>query len=60
VDTAGDIVALVEQLGGPAAVMGNSMDAGAAVLAAADRPELISGLVLVGPFVRNGKRGPLQ
>ena len=60
VDTAGDIVALVEELGGPAAVVGNSMGAGAAVLAAADRPELVSRLVLVGPFVRDGKGGPLQ
>ncbi|MGA3218371.1 MAG: alpha/beta hydrolase [Acidimicrobiales bacterium] len=30
------------------------------MLAAADRPELVSGLVLVGPFVRDGKGGPLQ
>ena len=58
VETAGDIIALVEELGGLAAVVGNSMGAGAAVLAAADRPELVSGLGLVGPFVRDGKGGP--
>lgn len=48
-----DIVALIEHLGGPALVVGNSMAAGAAVWAAAERPELVDGLVLAGPFVRN-------
>lgn len=51
--TADDIAALISELGGPAVVVGNSLAAGAAVVAAADHPELISGLVLVGPFVRN-------
>jgi pimeloyl-ACP methyl ester carboxylesterase len=50
---ASDIVALAEQLGGPALVLGNSMGAGAAVIAAAERPDLVSGLVLIGPFVRD-------
>jgi pimeloyl-ACP methyl ester carboxylesterase len=59
VETAGDIIALIEELGGPAVVVGNSMGAGAAVYAAAERPALISGLVLVGPFVRNGKTGAM-
>ena len=52
-ETAGDVVALIEELGGPAAIVGNSMAAGSAVLAAAQRPELVSCLVLAGPFVRN-------
>ena len=39
---------------------GNSMGAGSAVLAAAQRPGLISGLVLVGPFVRNPKTSATQ
>ncbi|MGA7688706.1 MAG: alpha/beta hydrolase [Jiangellales bacterium] len=56
-ETAGDIVALVETLGGPAVVVGNSMGAGAAVCAAAEHSELINGLVLLGPFVRDGKAG---
>lgn len=60
VETAGDIVALVEELGGPAVVVGNSMGAGSAVIAAAARPELVRGLVLVGPFVRNGKISAMQ
>ena len=59
-ETAGDINALIEELGGPAVVVGNSMGAGAAVLAAAQRPELISSLVLAGPFVRNGKTSTPQ
>ena len=54
VETAGDVIALLEALGGPAVVVGNSMGAGAAAYAAAERPDLVSGLVLVGPFVRNG------
>jgi pimeloyl-ACP methyl ester carboxylesterase len=48
-----DILALVEHLGGPAVIVGNSMGAGAAVWAAAERPDAIAGLVLIGPFVRN-------
>ena len=50
---ASDILALAEHLGGPAIVIGNSMGAAAAVIAAAERPELVSGLVLMGPFVRD-------
>ncbi len=53
VPTAGDVLALIEQLGGPAVVVGNSMGAGVGVCAAASRPDLVSGLVLVGPFVRD-------
>ena len=51
--TASDLVALIEHLGGPALVIGNSMGAAAAVIAAAEKPDLVNGLVLVGPFVRN-------
>ncbi len=60
VETSADIVALVEELGGPAVIVGNSMGAGSAVIAAATRPELVRGLVLVGPFVRNGEISALQ
>jgi pimeloyl-ACP methyl ester carboxylesterase len=52
VATGTDLIALVEHLGGPAVLVGNSMSAGAAVWAAAERPDLVSGLVLIGPFVR--------
>ncbi|MGD8406472.1 MAG: alpha/beta hydrolase [Anaerolineales bacterium] len=48
-----DIVALIRELeAGPAIVIGTSMAAGAAVWAAAEAPELVRGMVLVGPFVR--------
>ncbi|MGH9299291.1 MAG: alpha/beta fold hydrolase [Acidimicrobiales bacterium] len=60
VDTAEDVTALIEELGGPAVVVGNSMGAGSAVLVAAKRPELVSGLVLIGPFVRNGKTSAIR
>lgn len=52
VPTAGDIAALITQLGGPALIVGNSMAAGSAVLVAAEHPELVTGLALIGPFVR--------
>ncbi len=55
----GDALALVEELGGPAVLVGNSMGAGAAAWAAAERPDLVNGLVLVGPFVRNVPMNPL-
>ncbi len=51
--TASDVTALIEHLGGPALVIGNSMGAAAAVIVAAESPVLVSGLVLIGPFVRN-------
>jgi len=53
VETADDIAALITEFGGPAIVVGNSMGAGAAVIVAAEHPDLVAGLVLVGPFVRN-------
>jgi pimeloyl-ACP methyl ester carboxylesterase len=56
---ASDLLALVEELDGPALLVGNSMAAGAAVIAAADRPEAVSGLALLGPFVRNPPGGQL-
>ena len=50
---ASDVTALVEQLQvKQAVIVGNSISAGAAVCASADHPDIVSGLVLVGPFVR--------
>ena len=60
VETAGDIVALITDLGGPAVVIGNSMGAGSAVLAAAEHPDMVVGLVLLGPFVRDPKVGAMR
>lgn len=55
-----DISALIEELGGPAVVVGNSMGAGAAVWAAAEAPQHVVGLALLGPFVRDPDGGTLQ
>jgi pimeloyl-ACP methyl ester carboxylesterase len=55
-----DALALIEHVGGPALLVGNSMGAGAAVWAAAEDPAKVSGLVLVGPFVRNPQANPLM
>ena len=55
-----DALALIEELGQPAVVVGSSMSAGAAVWAAAERPDLVAGLALVGPFVRNAPVNPLM
>ena len=61
VAAAGDALALIERLGGgPAVLVGNSMGAGAAVWAAAERPDLVAGVALIGPFVRNPRINPLM
>jgi pimeloyl-ACP methyl ester carboxylesterase len=50
---AGDLVTLVRQLGGgPAVIIGQSISGGAATIAAATAPDLISGLVELAPFTR--------
>jgi len=55
--TAGDLIALIEELGAPAIVLGNSMGAAAAAWAAAERPELVAGLVFYGPLLRDPAMG---
>ena len=48
-----DLVGLIDHLGsGPARILGDSMAAGAAVWLAAERPELVDRMVLMGPAVR--------
>lgn len=56
---ASDLIALTEHLGGRASLVGNSMAAGASVIAAAARPELVAGLVLLGAFLRNPPSNPV-
>jgi pimeloyl-ACP methyl ester carboxylesterase len=51
-DIAGDLVAVVRHLGGPAVVVGQSISGGAATIAAADAPDLITGVVELAPFTR--------
>jgi len=49
-----DVVALLRSLeASPAFLVGTSMGAGAVAWAAAEAPELVRGLVLIGPFVRD-------
>ena len=51
-DIAGDLVALVRHLGGPAVVVGQSISGGAATIAAATAPDLVVGIVELAPFTR--------
>ena len=53
--TGQDLLALIDELGGPAVVLGNSMGGGAAAWAAAERPDAVAGVVLYGGFLRNPK-----
>ena len=51
-DVAGDLLALIGQLGGPAVIVGHSISGGAATIAAATRPDLVAGIVEINPFTR--------
>ena len=51
-DIAGDLVALVRHLGGPAVIIGQSISGGAATIAAATAPDLIAGVIELAPFTR--------
>ncbi len=56
---ASDFLALIDELGGaPAAIVGSSYSAGAAVIAAHQRPDAIRAIALTGAFVRT-PRGSL-
>ena len=59
VATGEDILALIDALGGPAMVLGNSMGAASAAWAAAERPAAIAGLVLYGPLLREAELSSL-
>ena len=49
---AGDLVALVEHLGGPAVLVGHSIAGGAVTIAAAQAPALVTAVVELAPFTR--------
>jgi pimeloyl-ACP methyl ester carboxylesterase len=49
-DVAGDLLALIDQLGVPAVIVGHSISGGAATIAAATRPDLVAGIVEINPF----------
>ncbi|MCQ9129529.1 MULTISPECIES: alpha/beta hydrolase [Streptomyces] len=49
---AGDLLAVVRHLGGPAVLVGHSVSGGAATIAAAREPSLITAVVELAPFTR--------
>ena len=49
---AGDLLAVIRHLGGPAVLVGHSISGGAATIAAAGEPSMISAVVEVAPFTR--------
>lgn len=51
-DIAGDLVAVVRHLGGPAVIVGQSISGGAATIAAATASDVIVGIVELAPFTR--------
>ncbi|WP_249522484.1 alpha/beta fold hydrolase [Modestobacter marinus] len=51
-DIAGDLLALVRHLGGPAVLVGHSIAGGAVTIAAATAPELVSAAAELAPFTR--------
>lgn len=54
-DVAGDLLALIRHLGGPAIIVGHSLSGGAATIAAAEAPELVNGIVEINPFTKTQK-----
>src|ERR1700683_810101 len=54
-DIAGDLLALIRHLGGPAVIVGHSSSGGAAPTAAAKQPNLVSGIVEINPFTKTQK-----
>ena len=57
--TGEDMLALIRHLGVPATIVGHSNAAAAGIWAAAQAPELVRGLVLVGPFLQETKMSPI-
>lgn len=51
-DIAGDLIALIRRLGGPAVLVGHSISGGAATIAAAQAPDLVTSIIELAPFTR--------
>ena len=54
---AGDLLAVVRHLGGPAVLVGHSFSGGAATIAAATEPSLVTAVVELAPFTRKQSVG---
>ncbi|QNP61574.1 alpha/beta fold hydrolase [Streptomyces genisteinicus] len=54
-DAAADLLAVIRHLGGPAVLVGHSFAGGAATVAAAEEPALVSAVVEISPFTRAQK-----
>ncbi|MFE4451844.1 alpha/beta fold hydrolase [Streptomyces sp. NPDC056796] len=54
---AGDLLAVIRHLGGPAVIVGHSVSGGAATIAAAQDPSLVTGVVELAPFTRKQSIG---
>jgi pimeloyl-ACP methyl ester carboxylesterase len=54
-DVAADLLALIRHLGGPAVIVGQSLSGGAATIAAAQAPQLVTAIVQINPFTRTQK-----
>ena len=57
--TGQDMLAVIKHLGRPAAIIGHSSSAAAAVWAAAQEPALVNAVVLLGPFARHSEPSPI-
>lgn len=57
--TGEDMLALIRHLGTPATIIGHSNAAASAIWAAAQAPDLVRGLALIGPFMHDAKLSPL-
>jgi pimeloyl-ACP methyl ester carboxylesterase len=53
--SAGDLINVIRKLGGPAVIVGQSYSGGAATIAAATNPDLVSAIVEIAPFTRPPK-----
>ncbi|SUA48098.1 N-acyl homoserine lactonase [Nocardia africana] len=51
-DVAEDLLGVIRHFGGPAVIVGHSLSGGSATIAAAQAPELVRGIVEIGPFTR--------
>jgi pimeloyl-ACP methyl ester carboxylesterase len=58
--TGDDMLALIRHLGKPATIIGHSNAGAAAIWAAAQAPDLVRGLVLIGPFLHEERLSPVM